>query len=132
MIRTRTVSITLILFGLFAVQLSGEDQVGVVSDLRGNVMRSSPVNDDELKLGSTVFRHDTVKTDRKGFVVITLRNASSIAIGAETELVVDDWLAAQNSNLEIVSGQLGFETDEDTDENVETIRTVFGMIGVRG
>ncbi len=132
MIRRKTLLITLLLFGLFAVRLSADEAIGVVTDIRGTAIRSPSENGDALTLSSPVYIRDKVKTDRKGYVVITLGNASVITIGPETEWVVDQWLGAQNSDLEIVSGQIGFETDDTANANVETIRTVFGMIGVRG
>lgn len=108
------------------------DAIGVVAELRGSVRRVGETVNETLDVGAPVFEHDLVSTGTHSFVTLVLRDKTRVIMGPDTKLVIDSFIAEQGGDVEITSGQMVFDRDENTPPINATVRTVFGMIGVRG
>ena len=112
--------------------LRAGERSGVVRDIKGEASRTTETSNESLKVGSEVFLNDVIATDARGYVILTLSNARELTIGPDTKLTVDTFVVNQGRDLEAVTGTMGFEAEGQDASGNETIRTVFGMIGVRG
>jgi len=111
---------------------SAGERIGVVRDIKGEASRTVATSTERLIIGSEVFLNDVIATDAGGYVILTLSNAKELTIGPETKMTVDTFVVDQGRDLEAVTGTMGFEAEGQDATGSETIRTVFGMIGVRG
>lgn len=106
--------------------------IGQVIDARGDVTRH--VNDiaSALSTGAELQAEDLVATGDKSFASMMLGSDTRILMGANTEVLLDSFLAEQGGVLELVSGDMVFDRPEGMPKIDLTIRTTFGQIGVRG
>ena len=100
--------------------------------MSGAASRDGANGSEPLKTGSDIYLNDVISTDKGGFVIVTIGNASELTIGPETRMTIDSFILEQGHDLEAVSGAMGFEKEVNGATVNDTIRTVFGMIGVRG
>lgn len=109
-----------------------EDEIGKVLDARGKVLKSQNDIETVIKTGSPLVNNDLVSTGKKSFASMSLGADTKIIMGAETEVLLDSFLAEQGGTLELVSGDMVFDRPEGRPKIDLTIRTTFGQIGVRG
>lgn len=118
--------------GLSAISAHSGEPIGVVTDLRGAVGRTASDKSELLVVGSAIYELDMISTEPRGFVSIKLQNEGTLTLGPDTSAIMDAFITKQVNDLEVTSGPLNFDEEDQHSPESEAVRTVFGMIGVRG
>lgn len=106
--------------------------IGKAVEITGDVTRKQENHLEGLKAGTSLMDHDFVKTGAKSFASLELGDDTSLLLGSDTELLIDTFIAGQGGTIELGTGQMVFDRPEGLAKIDLTMRTAFGMIGVRG
>ncbi|MCR6500812.1 FecR family protein [Shinella sp. CPCC 101442] len=106
--------------------------IGKAVEITGDVSRKQANLLEGLKAGASLMDHDFVKTGKESFAELALGDDTSLLLGSETELLIDTFIAGQGGTIELGTGQMVFDRPEGLAKIDLTMRTAFGMIGVRG
>lgn len=106
--------------------------IGKAVEITGEVTRKQEDHLEGLKAGASLMDHDFVKTGAKSFASLELGDDTSLLLGSDTELLIDTFIAGQGGTIELGTGQMVFDRPEGLAKIDLTMRTAFGMIGVRG
>lgn len=106
--------------------------LGEATEVRGDVRRKRAKKDELLAVGSELFENDRVHTNVDSYATLNLGTDTRVLLGAETELLVDSFIADQGGTLELGTGRMVFDRPEGLPKVDVAVRTAFGMIGVRG
>lgn len=106
--------------------------IGKAVEITGAVTRKQADRLEGLKAGASLMDHDFVTTGRESFAELALGDDTSLLLGSETELLIDTFIAGQGGTIELGTGQMVFDRPEGLAKIDLTMRTAFGMIGVRG
>ncbi len=106
--------------------------LGEATEVRGDVRRKQAEKDDPLAVGSQLYENDRVHTGAESYATLHLGTDTRVLLGAETELLVDSFIAGQGGTLELGTGRMVFDRPEGLPKVDVAVRTAFGMIGVRG
>jgi ferric-dicitrate binding protein FerR (iron transport regulator) len=109
-----------------------ESRIGEVIEVKGDVLKSQNDIETRIKTGALLNNNDLMTTGEKSFAAMMLGSDTKIIMGANTEVLLDSFLAEQGGTLELVSGDMVFDRPEGKPKIDLTIRTTFGQIGVRG
>jgi hypothetical protein len=112
--------------------LAAGDVLGQVVSVEGSLVRDAAGTSQLLRDGDALAENDAVATKKDSFAKLKLGADTHIFLGPETQLWIDHYLADQGGELELVSGQMVFDRPEGLPRIDVTVRTSFGMIGVRG
>ncbi len=115
-----------------ACPLLAAQALGKVENLRGHLARLHGQDKEALNIGAAIAENDRVATAEASFADLLLGSDTHVLLGPDTEIVVDSFIARQGGTIELTSGQLVFDRQEGLPAINATVRTVFGMIGVRG
>ena len=116
--------------GLRATQANAV--IGKAVEITGDVSRKQANLLEGLKAGASLMDHDFVSTGKESFAELALGEDTSLLLGSETELLIDSFIAGQGGVIELGTGQMVFDRPEGLAKIDLTMRTAFGMIGVRG
>lgn len=106
--------------------------IGKAVEITGDVTRKQANHREGLKAGASVMDRDFVSTGRDSFASLELGGDTMLLLGSDTELLVDSFIAGQGGVIELGTGQMVFDRPEGLAKIDLTMRTAFGMIGVRG
>ena len=106
--------------------------IGKAVEITGNVSRRQANRLEGLKAGASLMDRDFVSTGKESFAELALGEDTSLLLGSETELLIDTFIAGQGGTIELGTGQMVFDRPEGLAKIDLTMRTAFGMIGVRG
>lgn len=106
--------------------------IGKAVEITGDVSRKQANHLEGLKAGASLMDHDFVTTGKESFAELALGDDTSLLLGSETELLIDTFIAGQGGTIELGTGQMVFDRPEGLAKIDLTMRTAFGMIGVRG
>ena len=106
--------------------------IGRAVAVAGEVNRRQENLLEGLKAGANLMDRDFVTTGRDSFAELALGEDTSLHLGSETELLIDSFIAGQGGVIELGMGQMVFDRPEGLAKIDLTMRTAFGMIGVRG
>ncbi|NUS67150.1 MAG: FecR domain-containing protein [Ensifer adhaerens] len=106
--------------------------LGEATEVRGDVRLRQAKKDKPLAVGGQLFENDRVRTNAESFATLNLGTDTRVLLGAETELLVDSFIAGQGGTLELGTGRMVFDRPEGLPKVDVAVRTAFGMIGVRG
>lgn len=106
--------------------------IGKAVEVAGEVNRRQANHLEGLKAGASLMDHDFVTTGQQSSAALTLGDDTSLFLGAETELLIDSFIAGQGGTIELGTGQMVFDRPEGLAKIDLSMRTAFGMIGVRG
>ena len=106
--------------------------LGFVVKVRGNLSRSRNGDHEAMNAGTPLIDGDFVSTASESFAELKLGGDTRILLGPETSLYIDSFLAGQGGVLELAGGQMIFDRPEGLPKIDVSVRTAFGMIGVRG
>jgi ferric-dicitrate binding protein FerR (iron transport regulator) len=106
--------------------------IGKAVEITGDVTRKQADLLEGLKAGASLMDHDFLKTGKESFASLELGDDTSLRLGSETELLIDTFIAGQGGVIELGTGQMVFDRPEGLAKIDLTMRTAFGMIGVRG
>jgi hypothetical protein len=106
--------------------------IGKAVEITGAVTRKQADRLEGLKAGASLMDHDFVATGKESFAELALGDDTSLLLGSETELLIDTFIAGQGGTIELGTGQMVFDRPEGLAKIDLTMRTAFGMIGVRG
>jgi hypothetical protein len=106
--------------------------IGKAVEITGDVTRKQENHLEGLKAGASLMDHDFVKTGARSFASLELGDDTSLLLGSDTELLIDTFIAGQGGTIELGTGQMVFDRPEGLAKIDLTMRTAFGMIGVRG
>ena len=106
--------------------------IGKAVEVTGEVTRRQAERREGLKAGASLMDHDFVATGRESFAELALGDDTSLLLGSETELLIDSFIAGQGGTIELGTGQVVFDRPEGLGKIDLSMRTAFGMIGVRG
>lgn len=106
--------------------------IGRAVEVTGEVNRRQANHLEGLKAGASLMDHDFVTTGKESFAELALGDDTSLLLGSETELLIDTFIAGQGGVIELGMGQMVFDRPEGLGKIDFTMRTAFGMIGVRG
>ena len=110
----------------------GENTLGRVLAVEGSLTRLNATPGEALSPGNSLIENDKLQTGKESFARLKLGEDTDILLGPNTHLVVDHFLAGQGGELELMSGQMLFDRPEGLPKIDVSVRTTFGMIGVRG
>jgi ferric-dicitrate binding protein FerR (iron transport regulator) len=108
------------------------ETIGEVVDAKGDVIKTRDDVETRIASGAMLVDNDLVATRKSSFATLGLGAETRIMMGANTEVLLDTFLAEQGGTLELVSGEMVFDRPEGMPKIDLTIRTAFGQIGVRG
>ncbi len=106
--------------------------LGEATEVRGDVRLRQAKKDGPLAVGGQLFENDRVHTNAESFATLQLGTDTRVLLGAETDLLVDSFIAGQGGTLELGTGRMVFDRPEGLPKVDVAVRTAFGMIGVRG
>ncbi len=106
--------------------------IGTVDEARGTVSRRARGKLAAMRAGADVMDRDVILTGDGSFAEMTLGQATKLLLGSRTELLVDSFIANQGGTIELGTGGMIFDRPEQQPKIDLTVRTAFGMIGVRG
>ena len=106
--------------------------IGKAVEITGDVTRKQADHLEDLKAGASLMDRDFVVTGKESFAALELGDDTSLLLGSQTELLIDSFIAGQGGVIELGTGQMVFDRPEDLAKIDLTVRTAFGMIGVRG
>lgn len=106
--------------------------IGKAVEVTGDVTRKQADRLEGLKAGASLMDHDFVKTGSESYAELSLGDDTSLLLGSDTELLIDTFIAGQGGTIELGMGQMVFDRPEGLEKIDLTVRTAFGMIGVRG
>lgn len=109
-----------------------DSALGEATEIRGDVRLRQAKKDKPLAVGGQLFENDRVHTNAESFATLNLGTDTRVLLGAETELLVDSFIAGQGGTLELGTGRMVFDRPEGMPKVDVAVRTAFGMIGVRG
>lgn len=110
----------------------GDGALGKVLSIEGELTRNSPARAEALSVGASLMESDLLATGRESFARLKLGADTDILLGPETQLLIDRYLAGQGGELQLMSGQMLFDRPEGLPKIDLSVKTTFGMIGVRG
>ena len=111
---------------------SGDVALGRVLSIEGELLRGNPSPAEALSAGASLMESDLLSTGRDSFARLKLGSDTDILLGPQTQLLIDRYLAGQGGELQLMSGQMLFDRPEGLPQIDLTVKTTFGMIGVRG
>lgn len=118
---------------LVSVRSTASDgALGRVLSVDGQLTRNSTAPAQALLVGASIMENDYVATGVSSFAKLKLGADTQILLGPETHLLIDHYLADQGGDLELIGGQMVFDRPEGLPKIDVSLRTAFGMIGVRG
>ena len=123
---------TLALLGAGLRATQANTIIGKAVEITGDVIRKHANHLEGLKAGASLMDHDFVATGKESFAELALGDDTSLKLGSETELLIDTFIAGQGGIIELGTGQMVFDRPEGLPKIDLTMRTAFGMIGVRG
>ncbi len=106
--------------------------IGSVDEVRGKVSRRKGEALSAIRAGADIMDRDLIVTGDGSFAEMTLGEATKLMLGSRTELLVDSFIAVQGGTIELGTGGMIFDRPEEAPKIDLTVRTAFGMIGVRG
>ena len=106
--------------------------IGKAVEITGAVTRKQADHLEGLKPGASLMDHDFVATGKESYASLELGDDTRLLLGSETELLIDTFIAGQGGVIELGTGQMVFDRPEGLAKIDLTMRTAFGMIGVRG
>ena len=106
--------------------------IGKALEVRGEVNRKQQESAEVLAVGGDVLDNDLIATGKDSFASLQLGEDTSLLLGSETELLIDSFIAGQGGTIELGTGQVVFDRPEGLPKIDLSMRTAFGMIGVRG
>ena len=118
--------------GRAAAPAWADSALGEATEVRGDVRLRQAKKDKPLAVGGQLFENDRVHTNAESFATLNLGTDTRVLLGAETELLVDSFIAGQGGTLELGTGRMVFDRPEGLPKVDVAVRTAFGMIGVRG
>lgn len=119
-----------VLMSIRSSEASGD--LGFVVQVRGQLSRSAGGQNQLLNAGNPLLDGDLVSTAKKSSAELKLGGDTRILLGPETSIFIDSFIAGQGGILELASGQMIFDRPEGLPKIDVSVRTAFGMIGVRG
>ncbi|HWU62718.1 MAG TPA: FecR family protein [Ensifer sp.] len=120
-----------VVFGLIR-PAAGDVALGKVLSIDGELTRNGPARTEVLTVGTSLMESDLLATGRQSFAKLKLGSDTDILLGPETQLLIDRYLAGQGGELQLMSGQMLFDRPAGLPKIDLTVKTTFGMIGVRG
>ncbi|WP_419909500.1 FecR family protein [Hoeflea sp.] len=108
------------------------DSIGTVTALSGVATADRSGNNISLSVGAGLMVRDLVKTGDQSFLAMLLGDATALRLGADAELLIDEYLAGVKGTFDLSGGAMVFDRPEDAPKTATTIRSVFGQLGVRG
>ena len=113
--------------------------IGYVKNLTGEVTITTKRNIINAKVGSPIYQSSVLKTLAQGSIGITLKDATVISLGPETEFSLDEYAyePAKNKlkfNSRIIKGSLNYVSGiiAKLQPDAVTVTTPSGIIGIRG
>ncbi|MCO6187522.1 FecR domain-containing protein [Rhizobium sp. L1K21] len=119
-----------VLMSIRSSEASGD--LGFVVQVRGLLSRSAGDGHQRLESGNPLLDGDLVSTGEESSAELKLGGDTRILLGPQTSLFIDSFIAGQGGVLELASGQMIFDRPEGLPKIDVSVRTAFGMIGVRG
>lgn len=111
---------------------AGDGVLGKVLSIDGELTRNTPAHIEALSVGASLMESDLLATSRESFARLKLGADTDILLGPETQLLIDRYLVGQGGELQLMSGQMLFDRPEGLPKIDLSVKTTFGMIGVRG
>lgn len=106
-------------------------QVGDVRSAVGGVFAQASETR-PLAAGAGVLLGDLVWTDADARAALAMEGGSNVFLGAKARLKIDRFIAASGGQLVLGDGAMVFDRDEALPKTEIEVRSVFGLIGVRG
>lgn len=106
--------------------------IGTADEVRGTVSRKVDDGNAPIRAGADILDRDFIITGEESFAALTLGSDTKLLLGSQTELLVDSFIAGQGGTIELGTGRMIFDRPEGAPKIDVSLRTAFGMIGVRG
>lgn len=111
---------------------AASDSIGEAFDVRGKVVARHVDNVRSLASGSPLMLKDSVETQEHSFARLELAGRTTVRLGSMARLLLDQYVAEAGGVLELGAGAMLFERAEDLPKIDISIRSRFGLMGVRG
>lgn len=108
------------------------DAVGSVTFLTGKATAARGGAEVPLELGTGVMVRDLIKTRTRSFLAMLLGDDTTMRLGEDTELLIDEYLVNVRGSFDLTNGAFVFDRPENAARTPTTVMTVFGQLGVRG
>ena len=115
-----------------ASSATAADAVGEAFDVRGEVLAHQSEDVRNLGNGADVLLRDLVETREASFARLDLSGGTTVHLGSQARLLIDQFIADAGGVLELGEGALLLDRAEELPKIDLTIRSRFGLIAVRG
>ncbi|MBF0353911.1 MAG: FecR domain-containing protein [Alphaproteobacteria bacterium] len=125
--------------GLHFFQAQAAEPIGLVKSTQGAATAIREGKSTPLKAGDDLFKNDQIVTDAKGALGLVLRDDTTLSLGPNSKLVLDDFifdpaadkmgmsLKMARGTFSVLTGQIAKLAPERTN-----LRTPVATIGIRG
>jgi len=105
---------------------------GHVSAVRGDANAELDGSKRVLSTGGDVFVHDLVSTGRASRLTLKLGTTTTVRLGADTRLKIDQYMLDAEGDFELVEGVIKFDGKGKPGSGRSTFRSAYGLIAIRG
>lgn len=109
-----------------------ERRAGLVQDLVGRAQARTGTDLRELTPLAPVFVEDLVRTGARARLALTLGAETVLKLGPGAEIRLESHLVDRGGEIELISGGLVFDSDEDAPPTDVSIRSAYAVMAVRG
>lgn len=113
-------------------QSRAAESIGSVTELTGSATADRAGRQVSLDIGTGVMVRDLIRTGSRSYLAMLLGNQTSMRLGQDTELLIDEYLLDVRGSFDLSNGALVFDRPENAAKTPTTVQTVFGQLGVRG
>ena len=117
---------------VLAGNAAAADPIGTVTFLTGKASADRAGSQVSLDLGAGVMVQDLIRTGTRSFLALLLGDDTTMRLGEDTELLIDQYLLDVRGSFDLSGGALVFDRPENASKTPTTVQTVFGQLGVRG
>lgn len=133
--------IPLLLIALMSIQSANAEPIGFVKTLQGGnaVIRALDDSERPAAIGGELNVGDTIRTDRRASLGLTLKDDTIMSVGPDTELTLEEYLFEPARGDLKLGSRLGRGTLQYVSGSIArlqpdavSVKTPTGTIGVRG
>jgi ferric-dicitrate binding protein FerR (iron transport regulator) len=120
------------LASVFSARSNAADAAGLVEEIKGEAFADASNQHRVLEKSSSVYVGDSVATGPSSRLTMLLGEDTTIRLGEQAHLVIDQFLSTTGGEISLQSGPMLFERPNDSRPLPVKIKSSYGLIAVRG
>jgi hypothetical protein len=121
-----------VLASAFGTPLHAADAAGFVEDIKGEAFADASNQRRTLQKSSAVYVGDSVATGPSSRLTMLLGEDTTIRLGEQAHLVIDQFLSTTGGEISLQSGPMLFERPNGSRPQPAKIKSSYALIAVRG